>query len=158
MQKLTAPKSFDEIVFAEIPAIIENKILYLAVTRHMMHDPCGYLNLNNMKKNGTCKNGYPKPFCSQTSQRKNCYPKYRRRNDDRKIKIRGTDLDNKWVIPYNPYLLTKFNCHINVEICSTIKAVKYIYKYIYKGHDRMTMNINNEETLGMIDETDFQNT
>jgi hypothetical protein len=25
-----------------------------------------------------------------------------------------------------------YNCHINVEICSSIKAVKYLYKYIYK--------------------------
>ncbi|KAG5521131.1 hypothetical protein RHGRI_033625 [Rhododendron griersonianum] len=30
-----------------------------------------------------------------------------------------------------------FNCHINVEVCSTIKAVKYLYKYIYKGHDKV---------------------
>ena len=50
--KLIASKSFDAIVYAEILAIIENEILYLVVTRHMMHDPCGYLNLNNvsMKK------------------------------------------------------------------------------------------------------------
>jgi hypothetical protein len=27
-------------------------------------------------------------------------------------------------------------CHINVEVCSSITAVKYLYKYVYKGHDR----------------------
>jgi hypothetical protein len=27
------------------------------------------------------------------------------------------------------------NCHINVKICSSIKVVKYLYKYIYKGPD-----------------------
>ncbi|MCO5586010.1 hypothetical protein L7F22_039947 [Adiantum nelumboides] len=32
-----------------------------------------------------------------------------------------------------------FNAHINVEVCSTIQAVKYVYKYIYKGHDRATV-------------------
>jgi hypothetical protein len=26
--------------------------------------------------------------------------------------------------------------HINVEVCSSITAVKYLYKYVYKGHDR----------------------
>uniref|UniRef100_A0A8I6XRH8 ATP-dependent DNA helicase n=1 Tax=Hordeum vulgare subsp. vulgare TaxID=112509 RepID=A0A8I6XRH8_HORVV len=33
-------------------------------------------------------------------------------------------------------LLMRYNCHINVEACSSIKAVKYLFKYIYKGHDR----------------------
>ena len=28
-----------------------------------------------------------------------------------------------------------FNCHINVEACSSIKSVKYLFKYVYKGHD-----------------------
>ena len=85
--KITTPESFDEIVSIEIPSIIENKILYLAVIAHMMHGLCGYLNLNNVciKKNSTCRNGYPKPFCFQTSKGKNCYLKYRQRNDGKKI-------------------------------------------------------------------------
>ena len=40
------------------------------------------------------------------------------------------------MVPYNPYLMLKYNCHINVEICSSVKSVKYLYKYVYKGHDR----------------------
>ncbi|XP_021756039.1 uncharacterized protein LOC110721203 isoform X1 [Chenopodium quinoa] len=34
-----------------------------------------------------------------------------------------------------------FDCHLNVEVCSTIKAVKYLYKYVYKGHDRISYNV-----------------
>jgi hypothetical protein len=30
----------------------------------------------------------------------------------------------------------RYKCHINVELCSSITAVKYLYKYVYKGHDR----------------------
>ena len=45
-------------------------------------------------------------------------------------------LNNHYVIPYNPYLSQKFKCHINVEVCVSIAAVKYVYKYIYKGNDR----------------------
>jgi hypothetical protein len=30
----------------------------------------------------------------------------------------------------------QYKCHINVEVCSSITAVKYLYKYVYKGHDR----------------------
>ena len=44
--------------------------------------------------------------------------------------------DNRFVVLYNPYLLRVYSAHINVEICATIKAVKYIYKYIYKDNDR----------------------
>ena len=44
-------------------------------------------------------------------------------------------------MPYNPYLTTKYDCHINVEICSSIAAIKYLFKYVYKGHDRATIEI-----------------
>lgn len=40
-----------------------------------------------------------------------------------------------------PYLLSWYDCHINVEIYSGIKAVKYVYKYIYKGHDKAEVHI-----------------
>ncbi|XP_071924924.1 uncharacterized protein [Coffea arabica] len=62
--------------------------------------------------------------------------------------VRGHEVDNRWVVPYNPYLLAKFNCHINVEICSTVKAVKYIYKYIYKGHDKIHFRLNSDNSNG----------
>ncbi|XP_035544174.1 uncharacterized protein LOC118347928 [Juglans regia] len=68
------------------------------------------------------------------------------------VKVRGTDLDNRWVVPHNPYLLAKFDCHLNVEICSTIKAVKYLYKYIYKGHDRVAFNLIPGQNIQDIDE------
>jgi len=44
--------------------------------------------------------------------------------------------ENRWVVPYNPYLTMRYKCHINVEVCSSITTVKYLYKYVYKGHDR----------------------
>ena len=61
--------------------------------------------------------------------------------------MRGGVLDNRWVIPYNPFLLTMFDSHVNVEICSTIKVVKYLYKYAYQGHDKASFRLSstNEE-------------
>jgi ATP-dependent DNA helicase PIF1 len=50
-------------------------------------------------------------------------------------------LDNRYVVPYNKYLLKTFNCHINVEICSSVHSVKYLYKYVYKGHDRIQAHV-----------------
>ena len=46
-----------------------------------------------------------------------------------------------WVVPHNVFLATKYNCHINVEVVSSVKAVKYLYKYVYKGPDRCTVEI-----------------
>jgi hypothetical protein len=48
----------------------------------------------------------------------------------------GFVFDNRWVVPYNPYLSMWYKCHINVEVYSSITVVKYLYKYVYKGHDR----------------------
>ena len=51
------------------------------------------------------------------------------------------DLDNRWIVPYNPYLSRKYRAHINVEVCASVRAVKYIHKYIYKGNDRTTVEL-----------------
>lgn len=53
---------------------------------------------------------------------------------------------NKDVVPTNIYLIFKFWCHINVEIPISIKALKYLYKYITKGQDHtaMCLTVNDE--------------
>ncbi len=40
-------------------------------------------------------------------------------------------------MPYNPYLSLFFNCHINVEVCTSVATVKYLYK----GHDRAQVDV-----------------
>ncbi|ONM24697.1 hypothetical protein ZEAMMB73_Zm00001d006675 [Zea mays] len=138
--KLTCPEQYDLLISAEIP---DKKYpeLRKMVIKHMMHGPCGSLNpiCPCTKGRASCKNHYPRPFCYATLQGKDSYPVYRRRDDGRKEKVRGFELDNRWVVPYNPYLLWLFNCHINVEACGSIKVVKYMFKYIYKGHDRASV-------------------
>lgn len=100
----------------------------------MIHGPCETLNPNNvcMKSNKKRKNKYPREYTIRTSLGNDSYPQYRRRNDGQKIKVRGHLLGNRWVVPYNPYLTAKYDCHLNVEIYSTVKAVIYLYKYVYK--------------------------
>nr|XP_043611927.1 uncharacterized protein LOC122583606 [Erigeron canadensis] len=154
--KMYRPEEYDEIVSAEIPNEKDNPHLYKMVVKHMLHGPCGILNVDNvcMKKNGTCKNSYPRPYSNETTQTSDAYPIYRRRKNGVTVKVRKATLDNRWVIPYNPYLLAKFDCHINVEICSTIKAVKYIYKYICKGCDRISFVVSSNNDSTLIDEID----
>ena len=40
----------------------------------------------------------------------------------------------------------KYNCHLNVEVCNTVSSVKYIYKYIHKGHDRVVFTLEPNHT------------
>ena len=151
--KLTCPEQYDCIISAELPNKFKYPELYKMVIKHMMHGPCGVLNTKNVcMQNGSCKNYYPRPFNASTLQGKDSYPIYRRRDDGRRAKVRGEELDNRWVVPYNPYLLRRYNCHINVEVCSSIKAVKYLFKYIYKGHDRASVSIDEVDNDGSIDE------
>jgi hypothetical protein len=76
---------------------------------------------------------------------KDSYPVYRRRDDGQVVEVMNSMLDNRWVIPFNPSLLMLYNCHINVEICSSIKVVKYLYKYIYKGPDGASHSVDKSD-------------
>ncbi|XP_021773625.1 uncharacterized protein LOC110737596 [Chenopodium quinoa] len=151
--KIRTSDQYDEHVYAEIPEQKTNPNLYEAVLKHMMHDPCGNDNLGNVcTRDGNCKNHYPRSFSETTSTGHNSYPIYRCRNDGKKYLVHRVQLDNRWVIPYNPYLLAKYDCHINVEVCSTIKAVKYLYKYIYKGRDLVVFALSNPDNISIGDE------
>jgi len=121
---------------------MDPKWMFETVSKCMMHGPCGpaFPNAPCMQ-DGRCSKGYPRPFQNETSLDENGYPLYRRRNNGLKVLVKGVELDNHWVVPYNPYLCKKFNGHINTEASISIYGVKYMFKYIYKGHDRATVVI-----------------
>ncbi|GBM26335.1 hypothetical protein AVEN_239339-1 [Araneus ventricosus] len=81
---------------------------------------------------------FPREFRTQTTMNVSGYPLYRRRPGDTEF-VRGRGTENRFVVPYNPYLLLKYNTHIIVEFCIFLRAVKYVYKYIYKGFDCANM-------------------
>ncbi|CAF4711473.1 unnamed protein product, partial [Rotaria sp. Silwood2] len=56
-----------------------------------------------------------------TMASKDGYPRYRRRDNGITMTIGKYEVDNRWIVPDNPYLLMKYNAHINVEICATVK-------------------------------------
>ncbi|KAL6180848.1 hypothetical protein ACLB2K_047507 [Fragaria x ananassa] len=143
--KLNNPDEYDRIVKAEIPDQNEEPRLYDAVCTHMIHGPCGPLNpRQSCMKKDTCNKGYPKSFANFTVQGEDAYPVYQRRPNRQPVYLRGRGnmtVNNRWVVPYNPWLLLRYNCHINVEVCGSIKSVKYLYKYIYKGPDRESLEV-----------------
>ncbi|XP_078437639.1 uncharacterized protein LOC144708259 [Wolffia australiana] len=139
--KPKTPEDIDKIVCAEIPDPTD-KDLFDCVTTHMIHGPCGSANPKSpCMKAGKCSKKFPKEFVDSTQVNNDGYPLYLRRNNGRVIQKGLHVIDNRWVVPYNKYLCKAFNCHINVEICSSIQSVKYLYKYVYKGHDRIQARV-----------------
>ena len=129
---------YDRIVCAELPNPVLQPRLHAIVKRCMIHGPCGVAKKSApCLRDGRCSKRFPKAFSAVTTNTEDGYLVYRRRDNGRVVNAGGAQVDNRWVVPYNPCLLLKFNAHINVEICSTVIAVRYLYKYVYKGHDRV---------------------
>ncbi|XP_021953572.1 uncharacterized protein LOC110850450 [Folsomia candida] len=142
--KFTCGEHIDQFVRAEIPDPIENPRLHQIVSRCMLHGPCGNLKPNaSCMEDGECKKKFPKDFNDVTKSNNKGYPTYRRRRGIT-VQVRGSTMDNRYVVSYSPYLLLKYNAHINVEVCTSLLAVKHIYKYIYKGFDCACIRITSD--------------
>ena len=151
------PDQIDEVISAEIPDEKVDKDLFDVVTRHMIHGPCGSLNISSpcmrwsmgvffCMKEGKCSKRFPNRFTSHTVTENDGYPLYRRRSiqDGGKsvtLRIRNRDstaesterayehrdVDNRWVVPYSPILSKTFRAHLNVEYCNSVGAIKYLH-------------------------------
>lgn len=40
-------------------------------------------------------------------------------------------------MPYNPVIIVKYGCHINLDAVGTTAVVKYLYKYMKKSADKI---------------------
>ena len=94
-------------------------------------------------KNGHCSKRYPRAFSTETYHGEDGYPVYPRPDNGRTFQRSpgGFIYDNRWVVPYNPYLAKKFDAHINVEVSAGIHCVKYLFEYVYKGPDRTPVEV-----------------
>ncbi|KAM0915483.1 hypothetical protein ACQ4PT_010818 [Festuca glaucescens] len=130
------PSTIDSFISAEIPDYATDPLGYALVEEFMVHGPCGEHNPNSpCMKDGVCSKRYPKEFNEETTIDGHGFPVYRRSKNDRYIVKNGVRLDNRWIVPYNMSLLKKFQAHINVEWCNKTKLLKYLFKYLAKGHD-----------------------
>ena len=154
--KIKTPEAIDKYISAEIPDPHDNPILHEIVMKHMIHGPCG----NWCLKDGKCSKHFPKSYQHETLIDGDNYPHYRRRNNNITYERPGNyDIDNRYVVPYCPVLSLLFNCHLNVELVTSKKSVKYLFKYILKGHDSAAMSISeksNADDLQTIDHDEIQ--
>ncbi|GJX85870.1 hypothetical protein Tco_0336644 [Tanacetum coccineum] len=144
--KITTIANIDWYISAEIPNKEEDPELYQIVIEHMMHGPCGADNPScPCTVDFKCTKKFPKQFNESSVIDENGYAIYKRRNDGNTIAKSGTKLHNGCVVPYNPGLLRRYQSHINVEWCNQIGSIKYLFKYINRGPDRVTAAVDGEE-------------
>ena len=166
--KLETAEQFDATACAEIPGERAPELREL-VLRHMIHSPCighptwacrkGPEDDRGASAPVDCRKKFPKEFCAETvkTEDEESYPSYRRRSPSDggetgttpvRGKQPGAAVDNSWVVPYNPALLMLLDCHVNVEVTSSIDCVKYLFKYVYKGNDRIIYKMRSEFNFG----------
>jgi len=155
------PRTFeaiDDIICAQLPCPITNPELHHLVVKYMIHNPCcahataGVPNPCMAATRHTnrlcCDKFFPKDFCNATSGDTNApMPQLARpapenggvaTHKEYRVggKVKQVAIDNRWVVPYNPALLSLFRSHINVEMCLSRFAILYLFSYITKGHDK----------------------
>ena len=135
-EKILTPDDIDTAIWARWPDPNTEPKLFETVKRCMIHS-CS----DRCLEEGKCKKHFPKPFQSHTRIDNEGYPQYCRPDDSRSYDINGRPVDNRWIVPYNPYLSAKFDCHINVECLVSFATLKYVNKYIHKGSDRATLQV-----------------
>ncbi|GBN35333.1 hypothetical protein AVEN_228207-1 [Araneus ventricosus] len=109
--KIKDPESIDWLGSEELPDETLDSRLHGIVKATMIHGPCGLLNpYSPCMADGICTKVYPKQFREAAAENVDGYPMYRRRDNANHASISGTVVDNRWILPYNPYLTKKYNC------------------------------------------------
>jgi hypothetical protein len=106
--KLSTAEDVDTMIRASWPDPETEPRLFGIVKRSMVHGPCGRWNPKSpCMKDGKCSKGFPKPFQAQTVMTNDGYPIYARPDDGRSYNVGNVFADNRWIVPYNPYVLAK---------------------------------------------------
>jgi len=126
--KIHTVQQVDALISAQIPDENIHPQLHGGVTHFMLHGPC---TPERCLQNGRCKKHFPKSFCEQTRMNDDDYPEYARPDNGHTVQKNENSFTNQHVVPYNQKLLVQFQCHMNIEVCASIKSIKYIHKYIH---------------------------
>ena len=108
-----------KVISAEIPSSSLDTQFHAIVKAHMVHGPCRVLNRKSpCMKDGKCSKRFPEEYLRSTEQGQAGYPRYQGRSPAdgghmAKIKMQQVeqDIDNQWIVPYNPRLLRQMNNH-----------------------------------------------
>ena len=119
------------------------------IKTQLIHGPCGVINLDSpcmQDKNALSdiqKLIFEKlrltmmhiPFTTDVSQKT---------GENQQVRGEEINLVNQWVESHNKLLCKILKAHINMEYCSSMKAIKYITKYVNKVSDMATFAIGDQ--------------
>ncbi|XP_057418629.1 uncharacterized protein LOC130712828 [Lotus japonicus] len=146
--KIVMCADIDKHISIELPDPTLFPKLSKAVSRYMMHEPCGTSYPKSpCMSDGKCTKFFPKKYQPSTSIDEDGYLVYRRRDTGIHVTKNGVPMDNGYVVPYNPHLLMRYRGHTNVEYCNKSDSIKYLFKYVSKGPDRVSVHITNENNV-----------
>ncbi|KAH7705439.1 hypothetical protein AAVH_27360 [Aphelenchoides avenae] len=156
--KFRAMDDIDRSVLSQIPDQLEDPVLFDLVAKHHVHGPNCATNPRAMCKTprGFCRWNFPKPYRSSTRVNEDGRVEYARPDNGRTYNFGSVDrpvlVTNRDVSSYCPRLLKLFECHVNVDLCFGSNAIKYLYKYCYKGYDRTKVALSVDGTTVNYDE------
>eukprot|EP00798_Chlamydomonas_sp_ICE-L_P027610 gene27610-7247_t len=138
--KLRCCTDYDQVITTHLPDPNVEPELHKIIATNMLHVPCGTANPSNMcMKDKKCTKNYPRPFCHETKDSAVGYPVYQRPDNGRTVQ-KAVNHGG----PCQPRM------RHSVEHCATVRSVKYLYKYVYKGHDRAQVAFINKGPQGQI--------
>ena len=135
-EKILTPADIDTAIQAYWPDPDTEPMLFETMKQCMVHS-CS----NWCLENGKCTKHFLKAFQPQMSIDREGYPLYYWPDDGREYEVNGAIVNNQWIVPYNPYLSAKCDCHINIESLVSFSTLKYVHKYIHKGSDHATLEV-----------------
>ncbi|KAI3783003.1 hypothetical protein L2E82_13065 [Cichorium intybus] len=145
--RIRNPVDVDRYISVELPNPTTDPLLYRTITTCKIHGPCGLINPNSVcMKGGKCSKSFPKPLNTHTFFDKQGYVHYKRNSSASHTLNNGIQVHNGFVVPSNRRLCSKFNAHINVEYCGWNMLIKYLFKYISKGVERVSFGIHNSQS------------
>lgn len=148
----------DDWIWTNLPdaSIADGKLREKVLAYHI-HKKCGKHNpsspcmkVNPKTKHKYCSKHYPQPFRTSMHTNTSGRAEYTRLNNGDKATIKckngenktvDTEIDNRDVVPYNPYLLMKYDSHICIDLVTANAVIAYLYKYAYKKEDGVTARI-----------------
>jgi hypothetical protein len=88
---------------------VRQPVLFEIIKCCMVHSPCGraFPHMPCMC-DGKCSKVFPKLFQPVTLITTNGYPMYARPPDGCTYDVAGFPANNRWIVPYNPYLLMRY--------------------------------------------------
>ncbi len=153
-------KRIDDIVCAKLSNFILNRdeVLRNIIQKQMTHESCEVANffeicmIRTAIDNHICFKHYSRSFLKFIVVEKNEYSKYKRRDDERTwivflFEDRTFTFDNRWIVSYNSYLFLRYKTHINVKICTIVKIIQYVHKYVYKDDDQTILRIDENDEI-----------